>query len=229
MIEQAFVESYRLLCQNNKDVLGEFIARTEEVLSAENASKQLEKAEKNIETLKEKREKLVDMHLEGIIDKGTYENKYHSLAEEIEQEQETYLSLQKASETENNMKHRVAEFRKALEQNAVLEVFDRYVFECIVEKVIAGGYDEDGNKDPSMLTFIYKTGFKNSVGGNNFKPPRKNSKSVKESNDLCSYTTSGANEVYSYDSHNTRRDGLVDEQNLNAENNVEGSYLQNCS
>lgn len=203
VIEQAFVESYRLLCQNNKDVLGEFIARTEEVLSAENASKQLEKAEKNIETLKEKREKLVDMHLEEIIDKGTYENKYRSLTEEIEREQETRLSLQKASETENNMKRRVAEFRKTLEQNEILEVFDRYVFECIVEKVIAGGYDEDGNKDPSMLTFIYKTGFQNSVVGNNFKPPRKNSKAVKESNDLCSYTTSGVNEVYSYDSHNT--------------------------
>ena len=56
-IEQAFIESYRLLCQNSKDVLDEFMARTEEVLSAENASKQLEKAEKNIEMLKAKREK----------------------------------------------------------------------------------------------------------------------------------------------------------------------------
>ena len=127
------------------------------------------------------------------------------------------------------MKHRVAEFRKALEQNAVLEVFDRYVFECIVEKVIAGGYDEDGNKDPSMLTFIYKTGFKNSVGGNNFKPPRKNSKAVKEDDGLCSHTTDEVNPMCSHYSHDTRRDGLVDDQNLNAENNVEGSYLQNCS
>ncbi len=59
------------------------------------------------------------------------------------------------------MKKRIAEFRKTLEENEVLDTFDRYVFESIVEKVIVGGYDEDGNKDPSMLTFIYKTGFKN--------------------------------------------------------------------
>lgn len=77
-IEQAFIESYRLLCQNNKDVLDEFIARTEEVLSAGNASKQLAKAEKNIAALEAKRAKLVDMHLEEIIDKGTYESKYRS-------------------------------------------------------------------------------------------------------------------------------------------------------
>ena len=32
-------------------------------------------------------------------------------------------------------------------------------FESIVEKVIAGGYDDEGNADPSMITFVYKTGF----------------------------------------------------------------------
>ena len=43
-------------------------------------------------------------------------------------------------------------------RSATLSEFDRYVFENIVEKVIAGGYDEDGNKDPVQLTFVYKTG-----------------------------------------------------------------------
>ena len=207
-IEQAFIESYRLLCQNNKDVLDEFMVRTEEVLSAENASKQLEKAEKNIEMLKAKREKLVDMHLEEIIDKATYESKYRSLTEKIEQEQEMRFSLRETSETENNVKRRVTEFRKTLEQNKVLETFDRYIFECMVEKVIVGGYDEDGNKDPSMLTFIYKTGFQNGVDGGKFKPPRKNGKAVKESNELCSHTRSEADEVYLHYSHDTCGDGV---------------------
>lgn len=87
----------------------------------------------------------------------------------------------------------------------MLEVFDRYVFESIVEKVIVGGYDKDGNKDTSMLTFIYKTGFKNSVDGNNFKPPRKNSKAVKEDDVLYSQTTDEVNAMYSHYSHDTRR------------------------
>ena len=45
-----------------------------------------------------------------------------------------------------------------------LEEFDRGIFESIVEKVIVGGLDEDGNKDPYKITFIYKTGFKNEIG-----------------------------------------------------------------
>lgn len=199
-IEQAFIESYRLLCQNNKDVLDEFIARTEETLSDSNASKQLAKVEKDIAALDAKRAKLVDMRLEEIIDKDTYEQKYFDLSSQIEQLQKQRESLQESAETESTMKKRIAEFRRTLEENEVLDTFDRYVFESIVEKVIVGGYDEDGNKDPSMLTFIYKTGFKNSLDGTNFKPPRKNSKAAKQSAGLCSHTTDEAKSMYSYHS-----------------------------
>ena len=206
-IEQAFIESYRLLCKNNEDVLGEFISRTEEALSAGNAGKQLAKAEKDIEALEAKRAKLVDMHLEGIIDKATYEEKYFDLTEQIEQLNSTCRDLQDASETESTMKRRISEFRKTLEQNEVLETFDRYVFESVVEKVIVGGYDEDGNKDPAMLTFIYKTGFKNSVDGTAYKLPRKNSKAAKQSAGLCSHTTDEAKSTCSYHSNDSYIDG----------------------
>ena len=39
--------------------------------------------------------------------------------------------------------------------NPILEEFDRVVFESIVEKAIVGGFDENGNKDPYKITFIY--------------------------------------------------------------------------
>lgn len=211
-IEQAFIESYRLLCQNNKDVLDEFIARTEETLSDGNAGKQLAKVEKDIAALDAKRDKLVDMRLEEIIDKDTYEQKYFDLSSQIEQLQKQREDLQESAETESTMKKRIAEFRKTLEENEVLDTFDRYVFESIVEKVIVGGYDEDGNKDPSMLTFIYKTGFKNSLDGTNFKPPRKNSKTAKQNAGLCSHTTDEAKSMYSYHSNTTCGDGSSFEQ-----------------
>jgi len=50
---------------------------------------------------------------------------------------------------------------KRLEILAVHAVLEpgRHIFESIVEKVIVGGYDSDGNKDPYMIVFVYKTGF----------------------------------------------------------------------
>lgn len=225
-IEQAFIESYRLLCQNNKDVLDEFIARTEETLSDSNASKQLAKVEKDIAALDAKRAKLVDMRLEEIIDKETYEQKYFDLSSQIEQLQKQRESLQESAETESTMKKRIAEFRRTLEENEVLDTFDRYVFESIVEKVIVGGYDEDGNKDPAMLTFIYKTGFKNSLDGTNFKPPRKNSKAAKQNAGLCSHTTDEAKLMCSYHSDDIYRGRLPAHQRVNCSADRSGKLLR---
>ena len=150
------------------------------------------------------------MRLEEIIDKETYEQKYFDLSSQIEQLQKQRESLQESAETESTMKKRIAEFRRTLEENEVLDTFDRYVFESIVEKVIVGGYDEDGNKDPAMLTFIYKTGFKNSLDGTNFKPPRKNSKAAKQNAGLCSHTTDEAKSMCSYHSDDICGDGSID-------------------
>ena len=92
-----------------------------------------------------------------------------------------------------------------MEHNEVLVEFDRVVFESIIDKVIVGGYDDEGNPDPSMLTFIYKTGFKNSVDATKHKPPRKNSKKGKDSSnsELYSFTTNEDNNLCSYNSDNT--------------------------
>jgi site-specific DNA recombinase len=50
----------------------------------------------------------------------------------------------------------MAQLRKTLENEETMDEFDRVVFESIVEKVIVGGDDEDGNPTPYKLTFILK-------------------------------------------------------------------------
>lgn len=83
------------------------------------------------------------------VDKYTVENKcFRVLGYDIEVK-DTLLAEAIQSLSENKRK---------------VEEFDRGIFESIVEKVIVGGLDEDGNKDPYKITFIYKTGFKNEIG-----------------------------------------------------------------
>jgi len=148
------------------------------------------------------------MRLEDTIDKETYDRKYLDLSSQIEQLQKECESLQDAAETETTMRKRVAMFRQTLEQNEVLDTFDRHIFESIVEKVIVGGYDSDGNKDPYMIVFVYKTGFKNSVDGKNFKPLRKNSKENHSPAVLCSHASNEAESMCSDSSDDTYRNGM---------------------
>jgi len=61
--------------------------------------------------------------------------------------------------------------------------FDRHIFESLIDKVIVGGDNEDGEVDPYKLTFIYKTGLDNRIDGVKFKQDgRKKSSEVLPSN-----------------------------------------------
>lgn len=199
-IEEAFLESYRLLCDDNKDILDEFLQRMDDTLSSSTVNKQLSKLDKEIESIEGKKSKLVDMRLEDTIDKDSYEAKYSSFTEKQEQLLKDREKLQETAANEKDIKRRLRDFKKTLEQNEVLSEFDRYVFESIVEKVIVGGYDEDGNKDPAQLTFVYKTGLKNNVDVSRFKPQRKNARGKHRTAELCS---NDKNEVQSLHSHSS--------------------------
>lgn len=193
ILESAFVESYKLLCQNNSDVLDELIERMESVLSKNDFQKQLVRVENEIHAIEQKRNRLVDMRLEETIDKATYEKKYSELESILEGLLTEREQLEQSSREEINLEKRIAHFRKVLENNEILKTFDRCVFESIVEKVIIGEIDENGNANPYKLTFVYKTGYSNAVQSKMHKQIKK------KKNDKGN--------LHSYSSPNTRGDG----------------------
>jgi len=147
------------------------------------------------------------MRLDDTIDKETYDEKYYDLTTSMAKLQDDGVALQNSTDKETAIKNRITSFRRVLEQNEVLTEFDRYVFESIVDKVIVGGIDDDGNKDPSLLTFIYKTGFTNSIDSNNHKPERKAYERKDIPANLCSDTMNEGENLCSHGRDDTRGDG----------------------
>ena len=134
VLEKAFLESYRMLSDNNNDVIDEFIKRVDKALSEDNVESKLAKAKTTDTNLRSKRSILLEKYLER---------------------------------------------------------FDRDVFESLIEKVIFGGYDEEGNSDPYKVTFIYRTGYKDDLYGcktrySNTSTNKKCSNSSDEVKAVCS-------------------------------------------
>lgn len=203
-IEKAFLESYRQLTSNNKDIVNKFLELIESTLNDNTLEKNIKKLEREISKILDKQNSLVDLRLEEKIDSELYEKKYVSL-------QNKYSEKSKEKEAlEFNLKNRMKTFKTMLERKEVLKEFDRYVFESIVEKVIVGEVDENGNVDPYKLTFVYKTGFKDGLNGEDFKSPRKNAKKNKtigkDSAELSSYNNNHLDKSCSHGSDNTRGD-----------------------
>lgn len=208
VIEDAFIESYKLLCGDNREVLDEFIERVEVTLSESNIEKSIEKIDKEITSIESKKKKLLDMCLEDKIDQLTYEAKMEELSEKSKKllvERQDYVAKQ---DDEKNLKRRTKEFKALLEKNQVLEEFDRGVFESIIEKVIVGEIDENGNKDPYKLTFVYKTGISNKVDPK-IQQNTKLGESLKaELKKMCSHAVDEVKEACSHILLDTCGDGM---------------------
>ena len=166
-IEKAFVESYRSTAMNHKDALDDFLKRTEGALTDGSVKQKLVNAKNSLSKMKSRRKKLLEEYLEGIISQDVYSSTDHEYDEKIKKITVAIQELEDKSSGEDVLRKRIAEFRKVLDTNVLIEEFDRDIFESLVEKVIVGGYDEQGNKEPYKLTFIYKTGFTDSM--NNYK------------------------------------------------------------
>ena len=211
VIEEAFIESYRMLCKDNRDVLDEFLRRVEKTLGENSIPEQITALDKNISKIQAKRKVLLDKYLKGIVSQDIYEETDIGLKKDFTNEKAKLEYLQQQLDDETSLQRRVSDFKKALSENEVLEEFDRGIFESIIEKVIVGGFDEDGNKDPYKITFIYKTGLKNEIGNakERFDKSKKMGDKTKE---LCSHIADELKGVCSFVSDNTCGDGVPLEQ-----------------
>lgn len=75
VIEKAFVESYKILCENNQDILEDLLDKIEVILKDEKIEKEVKQIEGRIKRTKTKRNKLADGYLDGIIPKDVYEKR----------------------------------------------------------------------------------------------------------------------------------------------------------
>lgn len=211
IIEEAFIESYRLLCSDNRGVMEEFLKRIEKTLGDDTIRKNLERARKDASMYTGKRKKLLDKYVEGGIEKEVYESTDMEYQQKLSEANAQIEYYEGELYDENSLRRRIESFKKSLSENQVLEEFDRGVFESIVEKVIVGGYEKDGNKDPYKITFIYKTGFKDSI--DNAKAKFKN-KGSKDDSKLCPNHSVQDENLCSDNSADTCGDGCFEEYHI---------------
>jgi len=158
VIEEAFVKIFNEMCQHNREIIEAFIQAIENTLSESTSKKELSTLNKELSKVEDKIKKLIDLHLDGAIDRENYENKFIELNKDKERLIKEVNELSLTASEEKEMKTRLKNFRKYFDANKPLKKFDADIFESIVEKIILGGIDDKGQKDPHQLTFVFKTG-----------------------------------------------------------------------
>lgn len=174
ILENAFLEAYKLLTGNFDDVIDTVIDTIESVSTNNEDVGRLKKEQKALENLEQCRKKLTDLYLDDGISKEAYDEKYEELSVKIQKSKESITILQENVSNQKDVSKRMATLKKALTEGDILDEFDRVVFESIVEKVIVGEANEDGTVNPFKLTFVMKG------NGNSVVPNAKNGSKQKK-------------------------------------------------
>jgi len=110
--------------------------------------------------LENKRDKIVDMKIDGTIEEDVYKVKYAEFENKIKELNKKLESLVMINQEKAEIKRRLVEFKRLLERKEKVNEFDENVFKCLIDRVIVGEIDEDGNANPYVLNFIFKSGEK---------------------------------------------------------------------
>ena len=208
VIEDAFVEAYRELYNVDKSIVEDFLERVEKTLKEDTTEEKLAKLKHKEQNIRYKKEKLLEKFLENAISQPVYEVKNEEYEEKLCSVRNIIRETKEKHEKEVSLKRRLEDFKKALSKNSVLEKFDRGIFESMIEKVIVGGYDEDGVKDPYKITFIFKIGFKKALNHTKemFPVPRVRRQGATQ---LCSNSDGESKSMCCNSSDNTCGDGCL--------------------
>jgi DNA invertase Pin-like site-specific DNA recombinase len=182
ILEGAFVDAFKLLAGNFDDVLDVVLAYVEESTNSDDNIRKRQQIDKDISSLESKKSRMTDMLIDGTITKEVYDEKMLEFTRKLHKLSDKRKMLSDSISTQKDISKRMSDLRETLEKEEILDEFDRTVFESIIEKVIVGGYDEDGTPDPYKLTFILKGNQTGTVphAKAQFKEKQKNSKEGKK-------------------------------------------------
>lgn len=158
IIEEAFTQSYKLLCDSNKELIQIFLNEMEEIIQEESNESSIKRLEEQKQILKEKIDKLIDLNLNGTISTETLQEKKAKLQNKINKITKEQEHLQLEIEDSMSLNQGLNKFKTLFKDNEIMPNFDKDVFELMIEKVIIGEKDSKGKINPRVITFILKSG-----------------------------------------------------------------------
>ena len=158
IIEEAFTQSYKLLCDSNKELIQTFLNEMEEIIQEESNESSIKRLEEQKQILKEKIDKLIDLNLNGTISTEILQEKQAKLQNKINKITKEQEHLQLEIEDSMSLNQGLNKFKTLFKDNKIMPNFDKDVFELMIEKVIIGEKDSKEKVDPRVITFILKSG-----------------------------------------------------------------------
>jgi hypothetical protein len=185
-LEDAFLNAYNKIQELNATDIEEFFSNIEEALDISHLRDEVNEFSKNIKKLENKSQTLLDMRLEEKISETDYDMKYNAIEQEIKELMTERNERYEALQGEESITKRISTFRQVLAEGIEINEFDRDMLDSLVEKIVIGATDENGEPNPYVITFVFKAGMK---FNEEFYEKVANSSAIIEEDNLSTYAT----------------------------------------
>ena len=82
-IKKAFVESYSIICRNNEKVVDELMGYVQEFFESHDLAAKVANLQKELEKMRRKRDRLINMRMDDLIGEIEYKSKYHEVCDKV--------------------------------------------------------------------------------------------------------------------------------------------------
>ena len=163
-IKSVFMECFYLLTKNDGLAIDDFIKTIKETIKSDTPTIMKAKYEENRKKAKQKLNKLIDLYVDGEIDRELYNKKQKAMEEQIEDLSAKIETIEKISNKDQNIDKTIEKIRndlRARECYNSIQEFDINVFDSLVDYIIIGGNDENDTPNSFLIRFISKNGIYN--------------------------------------------------------------------
>lgn len=111
---------------------------------------------KSITALKEKQKKLIDLMLDGLIDKANYDLKAEDLSSKIIEKEKEIKDIKDQQIARKLFKDKLEAIREKILSTVTILVFDSEVFSELIDRVIISGKNNNGEFNPQLVTYVFE-------------------------------------------------------------------------
>ena len=159
LLKNIFVELYNTIIKDKYKSKDKLLNAIKETLTESNNYKnKINDLNSKEEILRKRLSNLIDMKLDDCISKDDYKEKEKEIKDSLEVISLERKEFENLENDNKNISKKIKEIESIFAEPILLKEFNKDAFDNLVDKIIIGGIDQNGNRNPNVIRFILKTG-----------------------------------------------------------------------
>jgi hypothetical protein len=154
-LKKAFTEALEMLVQIDSNLLDSFMQTLSENILSSNPKNKIEALKTELMHINIRKNKAIDLMLDGALTREEYDKRSFEYNEKIKKIEDEISMLEELEVKQDSIQERLALFKSKISTNLSMVDFDKDICDAILDKIIVGGYDEEGNKNPYLVTIVF--------------------------------------------------------------------------